>query len=184
MPPSGNAGGRELQLSSSDWNAEILIGTRYQFPDKTAISLEYLYQSDGYTPSQFRDAVNGLSLFPSAASPPATANSGMPQEFTFIPVEKHYLFFTVTRPKIMEDFTVGGALIANLQDLSAVASGSFAWNVTDHFTLSVAGYLPFLLEGETLGATVPRGPNAGSSVGELTLSPLRYRAVLDLRVFY
>ncbi len=115
------------RLNDGVFYPKVLLGTRRQFADDSMLSLEYLYQADGYTAQQFQDYVNAArpveagararaagERIPGASTffqPPASAD-GVPQRFSFDPRAQHYLFVTYQKPRINDDFTAQLVLIA------------------------------------------------------------------------
>jgi hypothetical protein len=168
--------------------ARLLVGARYQFADDSMASVEYLFQSDGYTPAQFQDLVSGLTLASEARKAGldlpfnlfGPTDPGIPQKFTFEPRGRHYLFLTFQKPRIAEDFTAQLVVIANAQDLSTLISPSVSWSTTEWLTLSASGFLP-LPGPAALAAT---RPDTGDPVSEYSLVPIQFRGVLEARVFY
>ncbi|MBX7098257.1 MAG: hypothetical protein K1X89_11135 [Myxococcaceae bacterium] len=172
----------------------VLVGARRQFSDDSLLSLEYLYQADGYSREQFQDYVSGLDFAQQALAmgiPPdkiptlgsgtgAAVADGVPQRFSFEPIGKHYLFATFQKPRIHDDFTAQLVVITSLQDLSTVWTPSISWSVTEWLTLSALGFLP-LPGPEGLAAT---RPSSGAKVSEYSVLPIRYRFTFEARVFY
>lgn len=173
----------------------VLAGGRYTFPDDSMLSAEYLFQSDGYTPAQFQDQVNGLDLLQQAAAVGITPNripgateflgqgaggEATPQRFAFQPTAKHYLFLSYLKTQIFHDFTAQLVTVLNLQDLSSLWTPSVQWSATEWLQLGVYGM--FLLPGpDALAATVP---SSGKKVSEYSLLPMSWRAFLEARVYY
>jgi hypothetical protein len=169
----------------------ILAGTRYMFPDESLVSAEYLYQADGLKRSEFQDVVNGLSLLRAASEPGVDTSrildellggsqEGLPQRFRFEPIGRHYVFLAFQKPKIRDDFTVMATALANLSDFSGLLAPSVSWSATEWMTLSLSGFLPWSGPGSR-AATVP---STGRKVSEFSLTPLTYRVLLQLRLFY
>ena len=50
------------RLEDPGLTARALVGARYQGEEETLFSVEYLYQGDGYTPTQFQDQISALAL--------------------------------------------------------------------------------------------------------------------------
>jgi hypothetical protein len=78
-------------------------------------------------------------------------------------------------PKIRDDFTLSFIWIDNLQDLSSLVSPSLAYSATEWMTLSIYGFVP--VRGL-------RSLAAKETYSELSLSPMKYRALFEARIFY
>ncbi|MFZ5467818.1 MAG: hypothetical protein ACOZIN_00155 [Myxococcota bacterium] len=173
---------------------KVLLGARTQLADESMLSLEYLYQGDGFSRAQMADWVSGLDLLrqarelgvPSERLPSTgsllggAVDEGVPQKFSFEPLGRHYLFATFQKPKIRDDFTVSASLVASLTDLSSMLAPSVSWSAREWLQLSLFGFLP-LPGPRALATTVPR---TGEAVSEHTLLPVQYRALFSARVFY
>ena len=184
----------KTRLDDGVFYPKVLVGTRRQFDDDSFVSLEYLYQADGYSPAQFQDYVNAADLLtqaraagiPLGAIPGAstfgqtTTADGVPQRFSFDPLRQHYLFITANKPRIKDDFTAQLVVIADLSDLSTVWSPSLAWSATDWLTLTALGFIP-APGPDSLAA---RRASNGKHVSEYTLIPLDYRVYVEARLFY
>lgn len=185
------------RLNEATLNPRLLAGARQQFSDDSFLSVEYLYQADGYDRRQYQDLVNafdrlgearaqGISLnaIPGAAafaggSGLDNSQGGIPQRFSFEPTVQHYLFVTAQKPRVFDDFTLQLVMLANLQDLSTLWTPSVSWSATEWMTVTALGFVP-----------VP-GPNAlaakranGAFVTEYGSLPMQYRFLLEARVFY
>jgi hypothetical protein len=175
----------------------VIVGGRRQFSDESLISLEYLYQADGYNRRQFEDYVRLLAFasrapqFTAATNDPeARTNSGTPQKFTFLPLVKHYAFVTYQKPRIKDDWTLSATAIVNLQDLSGMLAPSLGWQAEEWLQLSFSAFVPWPGPQE-LAATIPEVnlPLLGiqtpeTFVSEYSLLPAEYRALLQVRLFY
>lgn len=181
----------KTKLDDGSYYPKLLVGTRRQFDDESFLSLEYLYQSDGYTKGQYQDLVNALDLIQQAKALGIPANripslgggattDGVPSRFSFDPLVQHYVFITFNKPRIFDDFTFQLVTIANLQDLSTLWTPSISWSTTDWLTLSAIGFFP--VQGpDALAAKVP---GTDKRVWEYTNLPLQYRALLEARIYY
>ncbi len=168
----------------------VLVGTRRQFGDDSMLTIEYLFQNDGYTRGEFQRYVDLLDLAHQAQqagiaetfSPfggAASGNVGIPQNFTFNPTGKHYLVLGYSKPKIFDDWTVGLTVIGNLMDLSTLIAPSIQWSTTEWLTLSLLGFVP-LPGPNSLAATT----STGAYVSEFSLVPLKFRLLFEARIFY
>jgi hypothetical protein len=191
------AGTQVLQttrLNDHTFLPKVLVGTKRQFSDDSLISLEYLYQADGWDRAQFQAFANGLSLLdegrraglPVNRIPGANAllgqsssSDGLPARVNFDPRGQHYLFLTFQKPRIFDDFTASIVVIANLTDFSTIWSPSLAWSATEWLTLTLYAFVP--LQGpDSLAVTTP----SGTPVSEFSASPYAVRALLEARVFF
>lgn len=178
------------RLEGEDLHAQAIAGARYQTENETLLSAEYLFQSDGYGPSQFQSVVNALTLAEAARQrglpPPdlgmfgGTGSSSGSSRFTFEPLGQHYLFLTLQRPRIAEDFTLTLVGMASLQDLSGLLAPSLSWSATEWLTVTASAFLPWA-GPDALGA---QRPDTLQPVHEYSLVPIQARAMLELRAFY
>ncbi len=170
---------------------KILAGTRRQFDDESLLSIEYLYQADGYSPGQYQTQINALDLVQQAKAAgvpanrlpdlsPAASTDGVPQRLNFDPVGQHYLFLTYMKPRIFDDWTAQLVTIVNLRDFSTLWTPSISWATTDWLTLSAIGFIP-VLGPDSLAARQKGTTNHYSEYSNL---PLQYRVLLEARVYY
>ncbi|MBI3185439.1 MAG: hypothetical protein HYZ28_25140 [Myxococcales bacterium] len=169
---------------------KALVGGRRMFADDSLLSLEYLYQADGYTHEEQQALVDALDLLRQArrlglpirgfALPGAGAAEGVPQRFSFEPLGRHYLFATYQKPKIRDDFTFAATGIVSLEDLSGLLAPSLSWSAKDWLTLTVAAFASW--PGPSGLGTEIR--STGERASEYSLLPLRYRALFEARAFY
>ena len=175
------------RLDDSAFLPRILVGTRRMFDDESMLSIEYLFQADGYTRAELQRYVDLLEVVkqarqtlpvnPFAAS--GGTDSGIPQRFAFEPLGRHHLFLSYSKPKIANDWTVGAVVIASLTDLSTLVSPSVSWSAAEWLTLSASAFIP--LPGPRALAAQS---SAGGYFGEQTLAPFLYRALFEARAFY
>jgi hypothetical protein len=177
------------RLDEEKLRPRVLAGTRYMFSDESLLSAEYLYQADGLKPDELQHYVNGLGLLrvarelgvdPSLVDPRGSADSGLPQKFSFEPLGRHYAFLSYQKPKIRDDFTFNVVVMANLQDLSGLLTPSLSWAATEWMTLTLSGFVPWAGPA-SLAATVPE---SDTKVSEFGLLPLEYRGLFQVRLFY
>src|SRR5207302_560450 len=141
------------RLSDAYFVPQLLAGARQTFDDESFLSVEYLFQGDGYGRGQYQDVVSGLDLVGQAAmlgfntggsvnpfAPPST--DAVPSRFAFVPNVQHYLFISYNKPRIRDDFTLQMTMIANLQDLSTLWSPQVLWSTTEWLQLSLIGFVP------------------------------------------
>ena len=179
-------------LESSTFMPRVLLGGRTHFSDDSILSIEYLYQADGFTRAQAQDTVNALSQLRSlstllgsqgqAAGVPlfGTDENGIPQRLRFEPIGRHYLFAGYQKPNLWDDFTVSATVLASLQDLSGIAVPSVGWRATEWMTLNASAFVPF--SGPSSLAAVD--PDTGEAVSEYALAPMAWRGLFELKVFY
>lgn len=172
------------KLGSSRLYPRIIVGTRRQFANEALASLEYYYQADGHTPTEFRDTVELLVRAQTQGASPANAvdsstnAASLPQRFSFNTMRRHYLIASYTQPRIKDDWTLGLVVISGLEDWSGLVSPSVAWSSTEWLTLSLFGFVSF--HGT--------GPNTakvqGRSYSEYSLMPFDWRVMFEARAFY
>lgn len=181
-------------LNNPNLYTKALVGVRRQFNDESMLSIEYLFQQDGYSREQYQQLVNGLDLLrqgrreglpvnriPGAASFLGGASTdGTPARFSFEPLRRHYLFATFQKPRIKDDFTAQLVLIANLEDLSTLWTPSVQWSTTEWLTLSLLGFFP--VPGINAWAATTSAPN--EFITEYSNVPFRFRAMFEARIFY
>lgn len=186
-----------FRLGDPTWLPRILGGIRKQFDDDSFLSVEYLFQADGYRPDQWQDVVSafdgvaqaraaGFPIPPEAALivPAQTDSSGSasatPARFNFVPTAKHYAFITFNKPRIKDDFTVQLVLLMNLQDLSTLWTPSVIWSATEWLQLSLVGFVP--VPGPN--GLAAKLPSSGKYVTEYGSFPQLFRVFFELRLFY
>jgi hypothetical protein len=182
-------------LDDSRYQTQALGGVRKIFDDDSFVSVEYLFQSDGFSKPQFQNYINaldamkqvqtipGFSLSGVAGANlliPSTSPDGTPSRFTFQPLARHYAFVTLNKPRIKDDFTAQLVLIANLQDLSTLWSPSISWSTTEWLQLSLLGFIP-VPGPNALAATVPSN---GRYISEYGAFPQLFRVFFEARIFY
>jgi len=165
------------KLESKTFYSRVLVGTRRQFADESLLSLEYYYQGDGYTDSEFSRAVQ-LMVGNTTSTGGGDQGSALPQRFSFDPMRRHYLFASYSKPRIFDDWTVGAVLIAGLRDLSGLLSPSVSWSTKEWLTLALYGYLP--IHGLGVGEVTANN----RKVSEYSLMPFDYRVLFEARVYY
>ena len=162
----------------------IIVGTRRQFANEALASLEYYYQGDGYTPTEFSDAVmlmarsQATSAGQSTSDTASTNAASLPQRYSFNTMRRHYLIGSYNQPRIRDDWTLGVVVIAGLEDWSGLVSPSVAWSSAEWLTLSLVGDVPFHASSGN------RAKVAGESYGEYSLMPFDFRVMFEARAFY
>lgn len=191
----------QTKLNDSSYTPRLLVGTRRQFDDESFLSVEYLYQADGYTAAQFQDQVSALDLVAQAKAlgvpanrlpnlTPTASTDGVPQRFTFDPLGQHYAFLTYSKPRIFDDWTAQLVTIFNLQDLSSIWTPSISWSTTEWLTLSAIGFIPvpgldsLAAKRPAVAATDTKPAIDERAVSEYSNLPLQYRVLLEARIFY
>ncbi|HEX5746598.1 MAG TPA: hypothetical protein VFZ09_10155 [Archangium sp.] len=177
------------RLDEQKLRPRVLAGTRYMFSDESMLSVEYLYQADGLKRDELQYYVNGLGLLrvarelgldPSGVDPGGSVDTGLPQKFSFEPIGRHYAFISYQKPKIHDDFTFNVVVMASLQDLSGLITPSLSWAATEWMTLTLSGFVPW--QGpDSLAVKVPE---SDTHVSELSLMPIEYRGLFQVRLFY
>jgi len=171
------------KLSDGNLYPRVLVGGRTQFRDESTLSLEYYYQSDGYSAQEFEDYLRLLSRAQMAGISPAGqpaggTNGSVPQRFTFDPLRRHYLIVSYNKPKIRDDFSVGATLIAGLTDLSGTLSPTVSWNAQEWLTLSLFGFVP--IRGIPVGTVTVNDVQ----YSEYSLLPMDFRFLFEARAYY
>jgi hypothetical protein len=191
---TGTAVTRKALLDDGALFPHLLVGTKRQFSDDSLLSLEYLYQADGFTPSQFQDLARGLGLLDSArrAGLPVsqlpgaaallgqgTGSDGLPARLAFDPRRRHYLFLSYQKPHVLDDFTLQVVVLAGLEDLSTLWTASVAWAPAQWLTLTLYGFVPVPGPDSLAARTL-----AGVAVSEFGLTPFAARVLLEARVVF
>lgn len=180
----------------------LLVGTRSMFGDGTTLTLEYLYQADGFTQAEWdhmatlQTRVGELTrsgrLDPAAVLSTGTDASGQPARLAVAPQRQHHLVVNYSRPQIFDDFTVNATAIVALEDLSSILTGAVQWQATEWLQLSVWAFVPtpslpralhsFGVEGaeDVLWPAVVDGV----PMGEYDALPFSARGLLEARVFF
>jgi hypothetical protein len=172
------------KLDASRIYPRIIVGTRRQFANEALVSLEYYYQGDGYTPTEFSDAVTLMVRSQATRANPATSSdasmnaAGLPQRYSFNTLRRNYLIASYSQPRISDDWTLGMVVIAGLDDWSGLVSPSVAWSSMEWLTLSLFGYLPFHATGSHQAKV------AGHNYGEYSLMPVDFRVMFEARAYY
>lgn len=190
-----NQGFALAKLDSNRIYPRVVLGTRRQFANQAMLSLEYYFQSDGYSSAEFRDAVdlllrskanamagssdgsNGSALSSNSGSS-GSSGAALPQRFSFNTMRRHYFIASYSQPRIADDWTVGAVLIAGLEDLSGMVSPSVVWNASEWLNLSLFGYVPFP------GSSAKAERIQGKRYTEYSLMPFDWRVLFEARAFY
>ena len=199
---TGDVASLRVHLNDADIRPKVLLGARYMWDDPgskpwsfatkdATLSVEYYYNAEGYSASEFRDmgkaltlmrkaAAMGVTIPPSASlfSGPGSSDPGSPQKFAFEPLRRHYVFLSYMRPMVYDDFTVNAVVILGAEDWSGQFAPSVAWSAREWLSLTLAGFvaLPGL---SSQGLSV-----ADRSYSEYGMAPTQWRAWLAARVFY
>ena len=210
--------GQPLQIQryrdAMDFLPKMLFGTRTMLKDESFISVEYLFQADGYTPSEFQDTVRlqkrAGTFMRAGGVPPVSGSSGassgneLPLRFQFEPLRRHYLLASWLKTRVMDDWTVNITGIMGLEDFSATLNGYVQWNAQEWLNLGVYAFLPIPSPtrlsslsgvdpvarvqtqlGDYWGQLVPAGAEVdGERYGEYDALPFRGRLVAEARVFF
>ncbi len=183
----------KTHLEDTELRPRVLVGARYQFSDDSMVSLEYLYQHDGWNRDHFQDLANGLGLVTEArglgldATKFAGASAlfgggsadGLPVRFAFDPRGRHYAFLTIQKPRLFDDWTLQAVVIANLRDLSSTVTPSIVWSATDWLNLSLLGFVP-IPGPDALSVKTPQG----TPITEFGITPFAFRAMFEARAFF
>jgi hypothetical protein len=190
-----NQGFALSKLESGRVYPRVILGTRRQFASEATLSVEYYYQGDGYSRTEFRDAVELLlraksmapaegnnssngSALSNGSSQSNGSGSALPQRFSLNTMRRHYLIASYSQPRIFDDWTLGAVLIAGIEDLSGLVSPSVAWSAAECLTLSLFGYVPIR------GLGVNEARVRGKRYDEYSLMPFDWRVLFEARAFY
>jgi hypothetical protein len=188
FPASGCAGDADAcaggafvtsKIGSTALYPRVIVGTRRMFADESLLSVEYYYQRDGYDDREFADAIAMQAYAKNQPSTSTTATgSSLPQRYAFDPLRRHYLIVSYSKPRIADDWTVTGVLIAGLRDLSGVFSPSVVWSARQWIDLGLYAFIP--IHGLGVGET-----RVGErSFSEYGLSPYAFRVLFEARAYY
>lgn len=199
------------QLDSEDILPDILLGTRSFFDDGSVLTLEYLYQADGYSRDQLEDLLwlqDRLGHLARQGRAPRGALPGsddeLPLRLSFEPSRRHYAFASYMKPRIFDDWTVQGTVITALEDLSSIASAQASWAAQEWMTLSLFAFVPLPslsrlssyldddplkgLEDDVDGDwhdVFPFAPRvAGRPFGEYDALPMDARILAEVRLYF
>lgn len=172
---------RPLKAVGDDFVVKGLLGPRYTFADDATLGLEYYFNGDGYTPSEFDNALQVLQALPPATVAMAAASggdSGTPQKFAFDPQRRHYAFVSYMKPRIHDDFTLQATLLCNLQDGTGSVAPMIVWSVREWVNVTLAAFVPLPAVSAQQVAVGQR------HYGEFSLSPVGVRGLASVRLFY
>lgn len=173
----------------------FLVGSRSMFGDGTTVSFEWLYQADGLMPDEWDDLVTlqsrvGTLVREGVVNPAAfqlgTDASGQPARLAVTPLRRHHLIASYMRPQIADDFTVTATAIVALEDGSALATASLAWQATEWLQLSAWGFAPVPSLARLTGNNNILWPSVVDDVayGEYDAVPFTARAMLEARAWF
>lgn len=174
------------QITSNALHGRLLAGGSYTFGDDSQLTVEYLFDSTGYSTDEFRAYVELVGAVDAARAQgqalqvpsPTPVDPGSPQKYTFNNLRQHYIFITYMKPHIHDDWTLNFVALLNGQDLSGLIAPQVIWSARDWLNLYVYGFLPW--DGpEDLRVST----NVGS-VSEFGLFPLDGRLMMEVRAFY
>lgn len=167
-------------LDASYLNAQALIGARWQFDGGAFVSAEYYFNGEGQPHGDFQSLAT-LALSNPALAQAAilgTTDPGSPQKFTLTAFRRHYLAAQVSVPQLWDDWTLGGAAIIGLDDLSMQLVPQVQWMPWEWLQLTAAAYLP-------LAGLASEGVEVdGTRYGQFTLSPFQTRLMFQARAFF
>lgn len=167
-------------LDASYVNAQALVGARWQFDSGAFVSAEYYFNGEGQPYGDFKNLAT-LALSNPALAQQAilgTVDPGTPQKFTLNAFRRHYLATQVSVPQLWDDWTLGGAAIVGLDDLSMQLVPQVQWMPWEWLQLTAAAYIPIAgLEREGVEVN-------GTYYGQFTLSPFQTRLMFQARAFF
>lgn len=168
------------ELDGTYVNAQALVGGRYQFDSGAFISLEYYFNGEGQPYGDFKNLATLALANPALAQQAivGTVDPGTPQKFTLNAFRRHYAAAQVSVPQLWDDWTLGGAAIIGLEDLSMQLVPQVQWMPWEWLQLTLAAYVPIAgLKSE--GVEVD-----GTHYGQFTLSPFQTRLMFQARAFF
>lgn len=164
-PPSGAA-----RLSAS-----AVAGGRYDWPDQTTLSVEYLHRGEGLRADDFDALVAGIpcQLLRGGPRPEPEDPVGHPIEPPLALLRRHYLVMSFRRPHLAQDgpaadLALGALALAGLEDRSLLAQLRLSYRVA---------------EGAAVSVTTLVSDSSGDR-GELNLWPTRVMVLVDTRISY
>lgn len=178
-------------LKDEGIRVKAVAGGRYMFEDNSILSLEYYFNGEGYTGSEFRAFLKGVSSARElAVQQPdvgnhldallgrGLTNDGSPQKLVFDPIRRHYLIGSFQKPFVWDDFTFGVVFMMGLSDLSGMVIPSVSWSAKDWLTLTTSGYVPLASPG-SLETVID-----GKSHTEFGLQPSSWRVLVSARAWF
>lgn len=176
---ANGAGFATSKVDSRTFYPRIIAGTRRMFADESLLSVEYYYQGDGYTDQEFAEAVASRAYAKNQPSASAvSAGNALPQRYAFEPMRRHYAILSYSKPRIADDWTVSGVLIAGLSDLSGIFAPQITWNAREWLNLALYGFVPIR------GLGVGEAHLGSQSYSEYGMSPAAFRVLLEARAYY
>lgn len=167
-------------VDATYFNAQALLGARWQFDGGAMISAEYYFNGEGNDATGFRNLATLALKNPLLAQQAISGNvdPGTPQKFTLQAFRRHYAALQASVPQLWDDWTISGAAIIGLEDLSMQLVPQVQWMPLEWLQLTAAAYLPIAgLESE--GVDVD-----GAHYGQFTLAPFQTRLMFQARAFF
>lgn len=170
--PGGNATLSELAATDRDETVgQVLIGGQYTLPNLTNIIVEYFYNGEGYSDTEFRDLQTAVANAEQQVQDPflGAAHRGFLADVAAVSgrMRRHYLFGRVAMPDLYKDLDLNLFLRWGLAD-SARVGGLLA-------TVPLA-------DGLDLRASLEHF--SGPDDSEIAFVPFRWRGALALSLTF
>ena len=147
-----------------------VIGARRDWSDRSLIAVEYLFNSGGYTPDEYRLVRTELPCLRAAAKVAALSDPTRPTAITspVVLVRQHYMSVLAQKPHLadegwLEHIGVSGGAIVSLSDGSTIIQARVDYTV------------------EALAVSLVGAAFLGPGGGEVTLAPTRGLLTVELR---
>jgi hypothetical protein len=182
-----------VSFKDSEYMPKILVGGRYQFLDDSLLSLEYLYQAEGYTSQQYEDFISFLGFYQNQKTQTQqnptqksqTNQTSQTSQSFLNPAEslkdqwmQHYLILNYQRFKATEDVFLGASVIENLIDASGFLFVNALWVPTQWLNITLTGGTTFI-PLSTTGVLYK-----GKRYPEYGLVPIQYRMGLEVKAYF
>ena len=152
----------------------LVAGGRVDLADQTFVSLEYLFNGNGFNKDAYDTYRNAAGCTRAAlfTTPrPELQQAGHPIDPLFALMRQHYLAVSFVRPHVtsekLEKLSISGTLLWSVEDLSLLLQARIAYKLYEAVTLGVMG-------------SVFTGP----SHGEFASAPTRAAGSIDLRAAF
>lgn len=167
-------------LEATWFNAQALVGVRWQFDNGSLLGAEYYFNGEGQDRTGYRKLAQLVLQNPAVVQQQlaGATDPGTPQKFTLNALRQHYVIIQGSRPQLFDDWTLGGSVIVGLEDLSAQLVPQVQWQPLEWLQLTLAAYIPITgLDAEALEVD-------GVKYGQFTLSPFQTRVLFSGRAFF
>ncbi len=167
-------------VDATYFNAQALLGARWQFDGGAMLSVEYYFNGEGHDAAGFRNLATLALKNPLLAQQAISGNvdPGSPQKFTLQALRRHYAALQASVPQLWDDWTISGAAIVGLEDLSMQLVPQVQWMPLEWLQLTAAAYIPIA------GLTSEGVDVDGTTYGQFTLAPFQTRLMFQGRAFF